>query len=128
MIDETCKPAETPWLRRVDFVYGAISATERSQFPRIGRSVTMRALRAVAERGSDKNMQCLVCCACGEKRVTMQGPTNLTYDESDGRLPARTEIDFVDRGYFQHFQRNCLGSLFNNVSGGSPKVSILLLL
>ena len=35
-IEDICSPASTPWLKRIDYVNGAISVHERAQWPRLG--------------------------------------------------------------------------------------------
>ena len=46
-IEEVCLPDTTPWLQRIDYIYGAIAYHEQRQWPRLGLAVTRRVLRAV---------------------------------------------------------------------------------
>ena len=50
VIKKVCEPTTTPWLKPIDYVYGAIAVRERGQWPRLGLAVTRRTLRGVASR------------------------------------------------------------------------------
>ena len=72
-IDKVCKPCDTPWMQRIDYVNGAVREKERNKFPNLGLSVTRRVLRTLVQTYNDNNIKCLVCFICGEQRTTGQG-------------------------------------------------------
>ena len=59
-IEEVCLPDTTPWLQRIDYIYGAIAYHEQRQWPRLGLAVTRRVLREVIAEVSDDTTRCLV--------------------------------------------------------------------
>ena len=55
-----CKD-DMPHMTRLDYVYGAAAIAERERWPRIGLSVTRRALSTLGVRYNDEKVQCLAC-------------------------------------------------------------------
>ena len=106
VIDKTCKPEETPWLQRIDYVNGAVRYKERNKFPSLGLSVTRRVLRTLAQTYSDKNIKCLVCFICGEQRTTGQGLPHPNFEDPSETPRAQQEIKYVDQRYFDYIEKN----------------------
>lgn len=96
--------------------HGAISYWERQQWPKLGLSVTRRALRTLAARYNDEVAQCLVCFVCGEQRVTLAGPEHPGYESMSGIVKQRRPIHRYSSCVFDEVERACPGTLLNNGS------------
>ena len=115
-IEQSGGPPDTPHMRRIDYVAGAVSVQERRQWPRLGLSITRRTLRGVARALTDGSTQCLVCFVCGEQRTTLTGPEHPDFEEVNLVPKQRRNIEYCSVAYFRSLERTHPHSLLNNCS------------
>ena len=78
-IERVCG-TDMKFVRRIDYVLGAIGHWERSQWPLLGLAVPRRTLRTLALSYNDDAIKCLVCFVCAEQRTTFAGPAHPDYE------------------------------------------------
>ena len=99
----------------LDYVQQAMALAERERWPRVGLSTTRRALRALAGRYNDKNIQCLVCFICGQQRTTCAGYPVVDLEADAGCGGGRhTEIMYHTLAEVCGVEEKHPGTLLNN--------------
>ena len=81
-------------MSRLDYVYGSVTVQERLHWPRLVFSVTQRTLRNVGSRSADKNVKCLVCFCCVQKRTTLVGFEYVDFSGDHAEVRLMREIDY----------------------------------
>ena len=77
IVDRVCGRA-FPWMKRLDYVHGAISVREREHWLNAGLAVARRSLRRLAQVYNDDSVKCTVCFVCAQQRVLMKCFDGLT--------------------------------------------------
>ena len=117
MLDAMLKGVDTPWMTRLDYVYGVAAIAERERWPRIGLSTTRRALNVLCRRYNDENIECQACFVCAQLRTTCRGYPRINLDRPvEDTKCCNMEIDWRGVGAFNQLELDCPGTLLNNCS------------
>ena len=100
-----------------DHDHGALAVAERERRPRIGPSITRRALNLIAHQYNDEKIQCLVCFVCAQTRTTCAGYPTVNLKSTKGAANSyHTEINYYKEANLCDLERKHPGTLMNNCS------------
>ena len=97
-----------------NYINGALAVAEQERWPRIGLSITRRALNLLAH---DEKIQCLVCFVCARTRTTCAGYPTVNLKSTTGAANSyHTEINHYKEANLCDLEREHPGTLMNNSS------------
>ena len=100
-------PNDIANMGRFDYIHGALAVAEQERWPRIGLSITRRALNLLAHRYNDEKIQCLVCFVCAQTRTTCAGYPTVNLKSTKGAANSyHTEINYYKEANLCDLERN----------------------